>query len=270
MDAVMANKQFFAFIAVLALLAVNIGGYYFLWPVHTSPAANGAGKANEAKGETRLVAGKTDKKANTESPPPKTAAADLNPPAKKTGNNDDDVVSKLLEHIRRDNEEAKTPRPLPALPSAPLIDLAASIDIAKTSGITPKVALGLWFTRVERTGTRAVLTAKLRHPGSDRIAAEFVIQCDRVESIAAPVETLVAHGAITFRGPAIKGACGKLTIPLHESRLYFDEHVQIRSESGPAESLPGILVGERLMWEPIASQPAPPAPVAPVSLGPPH
>lgn len=264
-DAVMGNKHFFAFLGVLALLSANLAGYYFLWPVNSGRLAKGLELAREEKGETRLVAAKIEKKASLEAPP-----KDLPEQPKKSALNDDQAIHKLLEHIRQENQEVPAPRSLPASLSEPLIGsfvLPTMPDVAVTSAITPKVAPGLWLTQVERTGNRAKVTAKLRHPGSDRIAAEFVLECDRVESLTSPFEIIVAHGQVAFHGPGVKGSCGKLTIPLHEARLFFEEYVQFHTDAILSGSSAGTLLADRLMWEPLG-----PAllPLRPASLGPPN
>ncbi len=252
----MGNKHFFAFLGVTALLVANLAGYYFLWPIDGARPAKGAAFATEEKGETRLVAAKLEKKTVIPQPVIEKPAA-----PKIDAINEDEAVHKLIEHIRRDNEEMKAPRPLPSLQSDPLTGSLlppANPDAVSLTKSTPS----LWLTNVERSADRTVVTAKLRHPDSDRIAAEFVVQCDRVESVTSPTESLIAHGRIAFFGPGVTGNCGRLTISLQEARIVFEEAVQFRTITTSPETAAGMLIGDRVTWEPGRQAPIPLRPVS--------
>ena len=58
-----------------------------------------------------------------------------------------------------------------------------------------------------------------------------------------------AIGKVAFAGANIKGTCQKLTLPLHETHLIFEEQANIICVGNLSSSLRG----ERIVWELIAN-----------------
>jgi hypothetical protein len=101
---------------------------------------------------------------------------------------------------------------------------------------------------MEVVGNRTHLFAKLRQSNLLAPAVEFKIACERVE-MKAPGGEVQALGKVTFQGAGITGACQRLTLPIHDARLVFEEQVQLQHDAAPA---PAILRGDRITWEPPA------------------
>jgi hypothetical protein len=114
----------------------------------------------------------------------------------------------------------------------------------------------------EPAGKQTMLIGKLQPVATAPAVAEFRILCDRIETKSAANE-IVAVGNVAFSGAGLRGECQRVTLPLLEPILIFDEHVRIEQGSGL-----GPLRGERILWGPI-SLPANPPTARPPVLGPP-
>ena len=115
-------------------------------------------------------------------------------------------------------------------------------NIGVTSALTPKVP-SPWLFHLDTEGAQTLLIARVQYPGTDRQAAEFRILCDRVERT--PTGDVQAVGKVTFAGAGMKGACQRLTVPLQESRLLFEEQASIVQDLNAG----GSLRSDRLVWE---------------------
>jgi hypothetical protein len=193
----------------------------------------------------------------------------------------DDPVSKLLDHIKKESaagnqppagpfdeknyvipekqdNPAKTselpairlipadnkPKPLPSLNADPLLPDTRNPNVGVTSALTPKLPPGPWLLHTEAVGDQTLLVAKLRQPASARPLAEFRVLCDRLETKGSGGD-VQAVGRVTFAGAGLKGACQRLTLRLHESRLVFEDQVYLVQETVAA----GNLSGDRIVWE---------------------
>jgi hypothetical protein len=277
---VMGDSKNLAKVGVFVLLGINIAAYYFFWPKQ-SGGGNETKAAKADRGDAILMPAQGFKP--PEPPKPKELPSNLREgamplqitePLKKSDgptDPDDDVIRKLLEHIKRDGSPLATPPSKwgddkkdekPANPAS----VAAPIDpskIAVTSPLTPKLPSSPWFLYQEPAGKQTVLIGKLHATPTAPPVAEFRILCDRVETKSA-VNEVVAIGNVAFSGAGLKGQCGKLTLPLLEPMLIFDEAVRIEHESGLAP-----LRGERIFWGPMVMPTPSPVGVRPL-VGPPQ
>jgi len=292
----MGNSQLYAKIGVFALLGINVAAYYYFWPKPTGVVRESK-LPKEERGETQLLPPPVLKPA--ELPKPKELVADLRhdavplqiPEPMKTP--DDEMIRKLIEQIDRDAKTGTAPptqwandnKDVPAAkqvnpanevsfpPILPLGDkpralpklLGEPIDPTKvgvTSPLTPKVPTAVWYLYQEPAGKQTMLIGKLQPVATAPAVAEFRILCDRIETKSAANE-IVAVGNVAFSGAGLRGECQRVTLPLLEPILIFDEHVRIEQGSGL-----GPLRGERILWGPI-SLPANPPTARPPVLGPP-
>jgi hypothetical protein len=193
----------------------------------------------------------------------------------------DDAISKLLDHIKKesadvnqapaapigekndvlpekqDNPAKKSelpairflpddnkPKPLPRLKADPLLPDTGNPNVGVTSALTPKLPPGPWLLHTETVGDQTLLIAKLRQLPSTRLLAEFRILCDRLEAKGRGGD-VQAVGRVTFAGAGLKGACQRLTLRLHESRLVFEDQVYLVQETVAGSNLSG----DRIVWE---------------------
>jgi hypothetical protein len=261
----MGNQQLYAKIGVFVLLGVNVGAYYVLWPRQPNSTIDEANGPRAALGEVEFLPPLNVKP--PEAGEPKEPAAGFAKDTEHTKKVDpkedgaDDLVRKLLAHM---NREAPAGNPRPAFPVAeeknaavkgeaggtkgepspvaprPLPQMQAEpLDPARigvTSPLTPKPPPSPWVLYTEAVGKQTLLVAKLQGPKS---VVEFRILCDRIETRGNDV---VALGNVAFSGSGLRGDCQRLTLPLLETRLLFEEQVHIRQDAGS-------LIGERLAWE---------------------
>jgi hypothetical protein len=289
MDVVMVNKQVFAQVGVFLLLSVNVAAYWFLWPNYHSVSSNEGKAPTQEKGVTRLIPEtppKTLPPALLKDAVPLSIPVSAQSPEKSAP--DQETLSKLFDHIKKETgttapldiqkpafEEMPLPLPgaskfVPVLPSEPLRSDNApppNQGIAVASALTPKVQPSPWLLSMEMVGTRTLLLAKVRQPGTANVLAEFNITCDRVE-MKSPGD-LQALGKVTITGAGLSAECQRLILPIHETRLVFEEQVQIQQMRGPGS----VLRGERISWElpatPVAAPPVAPGDFRPADLLPP-
>jgi hypothetical protein len=287
------DKQLFAKIGVFLLLGLNVGAYYVFWPSHNGASKSEAKAPKEEKGEVELLPTRPKSAQPKELPASSLADAiplsiPSAPKMSERGASADDAVSKLLNHIKKETEAANEvaappmprffdekkdvfpekqegpakkggfpafpddnkPKPLPLLKADPLI---LDPNIGVTSALTPKVAPSPWLLNMESVGNQTLLIAKLRQPATGGQVAEFRILCDRVET-KAPGGGVQAVGKVTFAGAGMKGACQRMTIPIQETRLLFEEEVSIVQDLNAGASLRG----DRFIWE-LATEPKMPS-----------
>jgi len=293
-DAIMAKKQIFAQFGVFLLLALNVAAYWFLWPNYHNVSSNEGKAQAQEKGTTQLTPIVPAKSAPPKEIPPTSLknAVPLSipkpgPQSESKGTSEQETISKLFDQIKKDNEhvtlplvpmplEVKplaiderpvAPNPLPMLPAEPLRidDPAPVVGVAAVQ--TPTASPSPWQLSMEIIGTRTQLFAKLRQPGNSTIIAEFKITCDRVE-MKAPGGELQALGKVTVVGAGLNATCNRLILPIHETRLIFEEQAQFAHE-GVAGSM---LRGDRIAWELPVNVVAPmnefrPAGILPPALG---
>ena len=291
----MGNSQLYAKIGVFALLGINVAAYYFFWPKQIGVVKESK-IAKEDRGEAQLLPPPMLKPA--ELPKPKELTADFRqdamplqvPEPMKTP--DDEMIRKLLEQIDRDkagtppptkwaNEKKDVfaekqanpaneirfppilpldkPRTLPKLQGDP-IDPA---KVGVTSPLTPKVPTAVWYLYQEPAGKQTMLVGKLQPVATSPPVAEFRILCDRIETKSAANE-VVAVGNVAFSGAGLRGECQRVTLPLLEPIVIFDDHVRIEQESGL-----GPLRGERILWGPVSLPTNQPSTARPAVLWPP-
>jgi hypothetical protein len=229
------GKNLIAQLGVFALLGLNVGAYYVFWP-HKEGSAQ---TESQPKPQPRLVLEKS-------AAPPKEVPALLvsnpmplqidNPPAKPPEPQDDDeqAVRRLLKSIERTQGEVN----LPTGATPPQ-------QVAAASPITPQVAPSPWLLNMETINGQTQLIARLKQPiVNQKPALEFRILCDRVE-VKSP-GAVQAIGKVSVIGAGIKGACQRLTLPLNETQLIFEEQAKITHDYNPGSTL----TGERITWEP--------------------
>lgn len=276
------DKQLFAKIGVFVLLGLNVGAYYVFWPSPQGASKTEAKGPREEKGEAMLLPSKSDRPTDVGKPKtlPATAFKDAIPVSLPSSPRlpeqevkAEDAVNKLLDHIKKETEGAKVvipppmlvfpedqktvvpekvdppafpplledvkPKPLPPLQGDPL---KKDPNIGVTSALTPKLP-SPWLFSLEMQGNQSVLTARLQFPGTERPVAEFRILCDRVERT--PTGDVQAVGKVTFAGAGMKGACQRLTVPLQEVRLLFEEQASIVQDLNAGSTLRG----DRMVWE---------------------
>ena len=168
------------------------------------------------------------------------------------------------------SEKAKDQNKEPLLPEAPKFpndskpkflprldgDPLKPDNVGVTSPLTSKVPPSPWSLTSEIAGTQKLLIAKLQ---GNLAPVEFRILCDRVETKSGNTE-VVAEGNVTIQGAGLRGACQRLSLPLHETRLVFDGHVAIVHSKAA-----GMLRGEHIVWELLVLMPV----SNPAALGPP-
>lgn len=273
----MGNRQIFAQIGVFALLGLNVGAYYVFWPHKESGNKSEATTVTQEKGKTHLLPTKKDKTAPPIAVRPdeiptgvlgSAALLNMDKPSMSPPLNvgADETLGKLLEHIKnetapapggsekRNDAEDRLPRlvlpeekkPNPSPPSHADLDRKqpSNSGIAVASALTTKVTPSPWLLNMEVVGNQTQLIAKLRQPVFGRPAVEFKILCDRVE-MKAPGDVVQALGKVTFAGAGLQGSCQRLTLPLHETQLVFEEQAQIVQDA----NLGSILRGDRIVWE---------------------
>src|SRR5262249_44738482 len=81
-----------------------------------------------------------------------------------------------------------------------------------------------WLLNMGMAGGQTHLTAVLRPRTAGQAVAEFRVLCDRIE-MRAPDGTVQAIGKVTFIGAGLRGTCQRLTLPLGETRIIFEENV---------------------------------------------
>lgn len=253
----MASKQILAQIGVFALLGLNVGAYYVFWPHRESDNRSEAKAVTQEKGATQLLPEKKVKPAPpTELPagvPTRATPLQIaNPPAPALEQKaNDDPIAKLLQHIERENG---APRPVNQSENGDR-EMPTTPGVGVASAITPKVpptpadVPGVWLVRTEMIGPQTKVVAKLKQS-----AIEFTIVCDRVE-VPIPGGTIHAIGKVKFQGAGMTGTCKRLTLPLHETRLTFQDQVEIVQDAKLASNLSS----ERIVWD------LPAIPVEPVS-----
>jgi hypothetical protein len=160
-------------------------------------------------------------------------------------------------------------------------ELKVRQQVAATNGLVSKMQ-SPWLLQMEVVGAQTQLMAQLQQKSTGRLLASFKILCDRVD-MKAPDGALQAIGKVTFVGAGVKGSCRRLTLPLSDVRIIFEEDVVIRHEP-PTGIVPTeeekncVLRGEKILWEmPLvetktnevsaASLPLPPASGQPSGLG---
>lgn len=269
----MVSRQILAQLGVFALLGLNVGAYFVFWPHRESENKSEA----KAPAPTKLLTQLPPEKKPASLPPaelPSTVVEDArpleitNPPSSPSipsvpsepavpsvPKGEDDSISRLLQHIQKETgtpapmkaagEEASPPRaagPLDKPGPAPMpVEKPRPTDdgVAVTSAITPKVAPSPWLLNMEMIGHQTQLTARLKKPD-----LEIKILCDRIE-LKAPGGLLQAVGKVTVSGPSLKATCQRLKLPLHETRLIFEEKVRIEHDS----KLGSVWHAEQITWD---------------------
>lgn len=130
------------------------------------------------------------------------------------------------------------PRPLPPLKGEPVVPAEGDSRSGITTPLTPKAQTELWALTTERAGPQTLMIAKLQVNGR---TVEFRIHCDRVESKPGGQEVL-ALGNVVLTGAGMRVECRRLTLPLKERRLAFEEEVAVAQPGG-------VLRAELLIWE---------------------
>ncbi len=299
----MSQRQLFAKIGVFVLLGVNVGAYYMFWPHHDGRAKSETKSPQGERGEAQLLPAPPTKEPIPARPKeipagPLADAVPLNAPASAKIEtkelSSDELAAKLLEHIRKEKEgtnppvvvvppsmpspfdekkfvipdkveipvppmfpDARKPKALPPLEGNPLKPGADISSVGVTSPLTPKTPPNPWTLTTETVGTQTLLLAKLRN------TAEFRVYCDRVQSKPGGGE-VVAEGNVFFSGAGAGVRCGRLTIPLGEARLIFEEQVVLTPSPGA-----GAMRSERIVWELPLNTPNGNATAKPGVLGPP-
>src|SRR6185369_7845849 len=236
------NRQLLAQVGVFALLGLNVGAYYAFWPPNENEKRSDAQAVAAPKAQTKLLPTKLEARAPIGAAPLQIVKPPTQPPAKK----DDDKLIQLLEHIQKEQEPKGTTvsrtRDVPPRDEALPRDVVqvGDIQIPLTPPIAPRTATLLWSVTMEKSGNQSLVVAKL----NDR-PIEFRILCDQVETNS-PAGAVQAIGKVTITGAGLKGTCQRLTIPLQETHLIFEEKVHLEQN---AFSL-GVLRGERIVWEP--------------------
>ncbi|MSQ94830.1 MAG: hypothetical protein EXR98_09780 [Gemmataceae bacterium] len=260
----MDNQQLYAKIGVFVLLGVNVGAYYMFWPRDQGGSVRETTAPRESKGEVVLfpdptvMAPKVAKPKELAAGVSKDAAPVQNPDRTKKPASDvlaaDELVRKLIEHMEKETrpdappqespgaqkKDAAAPRPLPPLQADPLLGTRKDLDPAKvgvTSPLVPNPLPSPWVLQTEPVGKQTLLIAKLQ--GATREVAEFRILCERIEN---KENEVLALGNVAFTGPGLRGECHRLTLPLLESRLVFDDQVRLVQGAG-------TLRGDRITWE---------------------
>jgi hypothetical protein len=254
----MGNKQILAQVGVFALLGLNVGAYYVFWP-H---------KESAAQGETKPVAQSMPIKKDGSRPlievlPKETPNEDgvrtpllqiANPPSQSLKPaerpDEDESIRRLLQNIKKDDVKKEAgdiplPNPPRQVNEEPRpTNLSPVEKVAVTPALTPRMAPGPWALNMEMVGGQTQLIARLKQATVDRRPMiEFKILCDRVE-VKAP-GAVQAIGKVTVIGAGLKGTCQRLTLPLHETQLIFEEQAKIVQDANPGSSLSG----ERVVWE---------------------
>lgn len=261
----MGNKQILAQVGVFALLGLNVGAYYVFWP-HKESAAQ-----SETKVAAQTLPIKNDAPPMFELKPMDAPVENaIRTPSLQIDNapiklheppSEDESIRRLLESIQKDDGKKEHNNELPKLPTRTIGEEQRSTDnVAVTAALTPRMAPSPWAVNMEMVGTQTQLIARLKQASIDkRPMIEFRIQCDRVE-VKSP-GAVQAIGKVTVLGAGLKGTCQRLTLPLHETQLIFEEHAKIVQDNNPASSLSG----ERVVWElvPVVEPQPAPAPVEP-------
>jgi hypothetical protein len=132
-------------------------------------------------------------------------------------------------------------------------------DVAIASPLIPKAPPARWVYTTDKVGERTQLTARLRDTASERFLVEFRIQCDRVEATPTGMK---ATGNISFVGAGWKGTCQSLTLTAQESRIVFENRVEILQDIlGTFQE--SVVRGDRITWD----LPAPAAAPTPTNTG---
>lgn len=278
----MFNKHLFAKVGVCVLLGLNVAAYYFFWPNYRGGVAGEGKPPAQEKGETRLVPAELKKPTPAPAPPEKIAEDPIQqavplqipqsakkPEEEKKQDTDAEMISKLLQHINQQEkkdippleafqpiappEEFKKkaapllpeekPLPLPPLKADPIggdKKIPPPSDLALTSGKRPESP---WHLNMEVIGKQTQLTARLRHPTLQKVLAEFLIVCDRVEMKSQ--EELQAVGNVAIAGAGLSVNCQRVTLHIQHGRLIFEEQVHVIHEASPSSTIRG----ERLFWE---------------------
>jgi hypothetical protein len=218
----MSNKQFFAQIGVFLLVCLNVTAYYFFWP------------ANDERSSATVEASAERKNlqfTNAEEQEVWTVPGNkIQPPA-------------------IDHPAPKFDGSLPPPASVPESAWAPSIPRPE-SDLATKIQQSPWLLNMEVVGTQTQLIARLRQQSAGLSPAEFKILCDRVDMQAAE-GAVQAVGKVTFFGPGLKGTCQRLTVPVAEMRIIFEESVEVTHQGPPdtRTAYPYILRGEKIVWE---------------------
>lgn len=297
----MGNRQVFAQIGVFALLGLNVGAYYVFWPHKESGAQSEIQPIAQPKEKTQLLPVKADAPAPAilvpakEMPDPDVVAPPLqivNPPVNPPAKNDDEAaIRKLLDRIQRDapptqltsSSKAEPPEDPQANVVRPMnADVANSEpkqtdnNVGVTSALSPRMPPSPWLLSMEMVGEQTQLIARLKQPVvNQRPVVEFKILCNRVEMKSPGM--VQAMGNVTVIGGGLKGNCQRLTLPLNEMQLVFEEQAKIVQDGHAASTLKG----ERIVWEfnpaaevqtvtPTDARPFNLFPLAPPSLGQPN
>src|SRR4029079_15193919 len=138
---------------------------------------------------------------------------------------DEQAVRRLLKSIERTQGEVNLP------PGA-----TPTQQVAAASPITPQVAPSPWLLNMETINGQTQLIARLKQPiVNQKPALEFRILCDRVE--VKPPGAVQAIVKVSVIGAGIKGACQRLTLPLNETQLIFEEQAKITHDYNPGSTL---------------------------------
>ncbi len=292
----MENQQLFAKVAVFALLGVNVGAYYVFWPRQQSDAVCEPSVPRQGKGVAELLPEPAAKQAKAAAPKELAASFVKEAPAVKVVEPDkkqdsdivaaDDLVRKLLEHLEKEKravepaptfpkdekqalkehkqpdpinrEPLPVPKTLPPLKADPLPTDRKDIEPGKagvTSPLTRKTLPSPWILHTEPVGKQTLLIAKLQ---GVRSSVEFRILSERIET---KDNEILALGNVVLNGAGLRGECQRVTLPLADARLVFEEKVRI-------VQVTGSLQGDRITWEFNPAAPGPsPFSVNPAVLG---
>ena len=272
----MAGKLF-SKVAVVGLIAINLGAYYVLWPANSPnpfsadpPAGRTTLKREDAAPGTAEVveaapapkplapgvklAAAAPEPAPRAEPAPTAGASELTLPAPP------EPVARAEEKTTKNTPEpGALPAPLAqadpltkpdAAPSGDrqqrdmLESLKKQVQGAPTTDPAPasagaplKLDNSPWSLQMEIVEGRTLLRARLHK------SAEFKVLCDRVE-MKAPDGAVQAVGKVTLTGPGVTASCQRLSLPLAADQLVLDGQAEAKIADA---AVPGA--ESRAAWE---------------------